>query len=390
MNAKIVIVVGFLVAVAAIVFFTLRATPEAPPPVAAPAPEAVATTVTMTYSTEKRDWIEAAAKEFTAANPDVKLVLDPSGSIESAEAILSGAKKPTLWSPADSLVLTMFEADWQTQNHADPFVRGDDAPQALLITPLVFAIWKDRADVLLAKSGTNISWKVIHDAVVSPKGWLAVGGKADWGFVKLGHTDPTRSNSGLQALFSMTMEHFGRTQGLAVGDVLDEKYQGWVKEIEAGVGHFEASTGTFMTEMVRFGPSKYDIAVVYESLAASQIENAQGRWGDLKVYYPSTTIWSDHPIALLASASEPEKAAARRWVAFLRGRPMQERALSYGFRPADPSVPLKTADASNPFNRLAAFGVQLDIPPAASPPDAAVVRNLQTMWSRLVGNQHPR
>ena len=30
---------------------------------------------------------------------------------------------------------------------------------------------------------------------------------------------------------------------------------------------FETSTGTFMTEMVLYGPSKYDIAVVYEVLA---------------------------------------------------------------------------------------------------------------------------
>jgi len=65
---------------------------------------------------------------------------------------------------------------------------------------------------------------------------------------------------------------------------------------------------------------------------------------------------------------------------------MQERALSYGFRPADPSVPVRTADAQNPYTRLAQFGVKVDIPPVATPPDGPVIRNMLTMWSRVVTN----
>src|SRR5207302_1259445 len=114
-----------------------------------------------------------------------------------------------------------------------------------------------------------------------------------------GHTDPTRSNSGLQALLLMTLEYYDKKKGLDVGDLLDPKYQTWVKEIEKGVPKFETSTGAFMTDMIRFGPSKYDIAVVYENLAISQIENAQGKWQTLKLVYPAETLWSDHPVAIL-------------------------------------------------------------------------------------------
>jgi hypothetical protein len=63
---------------------------------------------------------------------------------------------------------------------------------------------------------------------------------------------------------------------------------------------------------------------------------------------------------------------------------MQELALSFGFRPGDPTVPIKTADARNPFTRLAPQGVKVDINPMASPPDGQVVRNLMLMWSRVV------
>ncbi|HZA50974.1 MAG TPA: hypothetical protein VE549_09545, partial [Myxococcaceae bacterium] len=142
-----------------------------------------------------------------------------------------------------------------------------------------------------------------------------------WGFVKLGHTEPTRSNSGLQALVSMSLEFYAK-RSLEIGDVLKPDYQQFIKEIENGVSQFETSTGTFMTDMIRFGPSKYDIAVVYESLAVSQLENAQGRWGNLKVFYPATTLWSDHPVALLQGdwVTEDQKKVARELVRHLRSR----------------------------------------------------------------------
>ncbi len=163
--------------------------------------------------------------------------------------------------------------------------------------------------------------------------------------------------------------------------------QAWVKEIEKGVTKFESSTGTFMTDMVRFGPSKYDISIVYENLAISQIENAQGRWGNLKVYYPQTTLWSDHPAAIVAGdwVTDGQRQAARKWLTFLRSRPIQERALAFGFRPGDTSVPVKTADAQNPWTRLAQYGIQVEIPPVAKAPDGAFARNLMTMWTRLIG-----
>jgi len=269
---------------------------------------------------------------------------------------------------------------------AELFAKGDEAPQPLVITPLVFAIWEDPANVLLKAAGGHVSWKAIHKAVSSNRGWPAIGGKSDWGFVKLGHTDPTKSNSGMQALLLMTLEFHGKTSGLTVADLLKPDYQAFVASVEKGVPKFEASTGAFMTDMIRFGPSKYDIAVVYENLVISQIENAQGRWGNLRIYYPDTTLWSDHPIALLSGdwVIDAEKRAARAFIAFLRSRPMQERALAYGFRPADPSVPIRTADAQNPCTRLAQYGVKVDIPPVATPPDGPVIRNMLTMWSRVV------
>jgi ABC-type molybdate transport system substrate-binding protein len=401
MKPKAAIIIAFLVAATAIVLLTVKgkkagsSSPIATtsndggtalaPGAARPTPGQV-TEISVLYSTEKKEWLEAAAVAFAKEHPEIKVTLQGKGSFDAAADILDGKLKPTVWSPADSMVLNLLVADWDTKYHTPLFASsGDDAPQPLLLTPLVFVIWQDRADALLKAANNTISWKTIHKAVTSNQGWPAIGGQPKWGFVKLGHTDPTRSNSGLQALYLMSLEYFGKAR-LEADDVLKADYQEFVKGVEKGVSKFESSTGTFMTDMVRFGPSRYDIAVVYEATAIGQLDNAQGRWGSLRVYYPSTTVWSDHPMGVLQTewVTDAQKAAARQFVAFLRARPQQERALAYGYRPADTSVPIKTADPANPFTRLAPHGVSIEVPTAAEAPDGTVVRALMMMWQRVV------
>ena len=392
MRGKLLIVILLLLAMAGVVWLAQKrgaiVLPGTGPSTggSTAVPSGSKVTVTVVFGTEKRDWIESAAESFRAKHPEVELRLVGQGSLESAQDILDGKSQPTVWAPADSLVLSLLESDWRTKNGTALFASGgEDAPAPLVISPLVFVAWEDRAEVLAKLGNGHITWKALQQALSADQGWPAIGGKGEWGFVKLGHTDPTRSNSGLQGLVSMTYEYYGKNQ-IAVADLLDPKYQAWVRSIERGVTRFEPSTGIFMTDMVRFGPSRYDIALVYENLAVSQLENAQGRWGNLKLYYLPHTMWSDHPGALLQGSwvTEPQKKAARAWLQHLRSRPVQEAALRLGFRPADPAVPIKNQDGANPFNRLGPYGLQIDLPPASASPDGAVVRNLLSMWSRIV------
>jgi len=406
MKPKLVIVIGFLIAVGVIVYAAVgRRGPGAAQPTTgttavAPRggpgsadPPGPSVEITFEYSTEKKDWLEAAIAEFGRANPGIRVKLIGKGSLDAANAILDGSDRPVLWSPADSLVANLLAADWKTKNQAALFpTTGDAARQPLLLTPMVFAVWEERARALLGPQAAGsdaiapLTWSAIRKAVASPKGWAGVGGKPSWGFVTLGHTDPSKSNSGLQAIALMAYEFFHTTSGLTVEQLLDPRFQDFVKDIERGVQHFEASTGTFMTDMIRFGPSKYDIAVVYESLAVSQLENAQGRWGSLHIYYPPVTIWSDHPVVLLNApwVTAEQAAAGARLIAFLRSTPIQATALRFGFRPAEPSVPMKAPDGSNPFAKSVPYGLSLELPPAAQPPDGTVVRNMLMMWSRVV------
>lgn len=386
---KIGVISFFAVAIAGTAAYRALSEPTAPPDASGrpPSPDSsqpAPVEVTMLYGSEKKDWIEESAASFRREHPEIRLTLSPRGSIDAAEAVLAERERPTVFSPADSLVLNMLASDWRAKGRPALYAEsGPDAPKSLVMTPLVFVAWEDRATALLKRGGGEIRWRTLHDAAVAPRGWAEAGGRAEWGFVKLGHADPTKSNSGLGALVLMSLEYTGK-QTLEVRDLLDPQYQTFVRQTERAVASFEPSTSTFMTEMVRFGPSKYDVALVYENLAIGSIESAEQRWGRLNVYYPHATIWSDHPAVILDAdwVTTEQRAAARLWLDHLHSRGRQQRALAHGFRPGDTSVPVRTADQDNPFNRLASRGVRVNVPGAARVPDNAAIKNLVTMWSR--------
>jgi ABC-type sulfate transport system substrate-binding protein len=140
--------------------------------------------------------------------------------------------------------------------------------------------------------------------------------------------------------------------------------------------------------MVQFGPSKYDVVLVYENLAIENIDAAQGRWGQpLKVFYPPATMFSDHPYAILGDplTTPDQRLAAERFRDFLRSQAMQEQAQRYGFRPAAANVSVVNDDANNPFNKYAAAGIQVDIAQQVETPSGETIAALLDLWRRQIG-----
>jgi len=177
--------------------------------------------------------------------------------------------------------------------------------------------------------------------------------------------------------------------GLKPADILNEGFQKWLRETEAAVGKFGSSSGTYMREMILYGPSKYDVIWNYESVAISDMAAAQGRWGNLAVYYPNPTLWSNHPFVVLKGSwvTPEQRAAARELRDFLLSTPVQARALAFGFRPANPDVKVVGTDPDNPWNRLKPFGIRLDVYVVAEAPSGEVTRLLLETWRRVVEPQ---
>jgi ABC-type Fe3+ transport system substrate-binding protein len=368
-----------------------RPSPRDPPSPAERRASRVRVHLPLVYGTEKQRWLEAAVEAYAQRNPEVAVELKGMGTVESVRAIAEGRERPVIWSPADEIALNLLDAEWTVQKGSGLVDRdGDMAPEPLVLSPLVMIAWEERAKALAAAAqGDPTDWRVVHALATNPKGWLGVGAPAEWGYVKPGHTAPNASNSGLQALVLMTYAYHRKRAGLVPADVLDEGYQKWMKEIETAVGRFGSSSGTYMREMILYGPSKYDFIWNYESVAISEMAAAQGRWGNLSVYYLKPTLWSNHPFAVLKGdwVSKEQRDAARALRAFLLSPEVQVRALEFGFRPANPEVKVVTDDPANPWNRLKPFGVRVDVPAVADPPSGEVTRLLLETWRRVVETQ---
>jgi ABC-type Fe3+ transport system substrate-binding protein len=179
-----------------------------------------------------------------------------------------------------------------------------------------------------------------------------------------------------------------KTSGLRAEDILSNaEYQDWFIGFEKNISEFEYSTGPLMQKMVSYGPSTYDLVTVYEATAIEQAENAVGRYGELRVYYPPATVWSDHPFCVLEAdwVSDDKRSAAKLFIDYLTSQPAQELALlEYGFRPVDASIPL--GQAGSPFTVYAANGFQADLTnlPAVEVPPGNVLNTLLDFWTRNV------
>jgi ABC-type Fe3+ transport system substrate-binding protein len=343
------------------------------------------------YSTEKEEWLKDVVAEFENDVPlvnghPIKVNLKKMGSREMYLAVLEGNERPDVISPASSLQISILE-DLSAAKFNRPIVRAADAAicRSVVKSPLVLVAWKERADVLWGNDPGSDLWKKLHDAVLDPKGWETYG-HPDWGYVKFGHTSPLSSNSGFMTILLLTYDYFNKTSGLSAAEMLGSSaYQQWLIDLETTIGKFGDSTGNYMKEMVAYGPSMYDLIAVYEATAIEQAQNAVGRYGELRVYYPPANILSDHPFCVLQAewVTDEKTKAAQQFIDFLLSKSAQEKALlQYGFRPADQTIPLD--QVGSPFQRYAANGVRIDAGQMVELPSGSTLQTLLDLWSRNI------
>jgi ABC-type Fe3+ transport system substrate-binding protein len=350
-------------------------------------------TVNLLYSTEKNAWLAEVVQQYAATHPmvsghPVQIKLEQMGSWEINTAILDGSRKPDLISPASSMQIAALQ-DSTTKQLGHSLVNPVDKTtcRSVLKTPLVIVAWQERANALWGNSQPGPKmWRELHEALVNPKGWAAYG-HPDWGYIKFGHTDVLTSNSGFMTIVLMTYGYFDKTNGLTANDILtDSDYQAWFLQTEASISQFENSTGPLMQKMITYGPSTYDMVAVYEATAIEQADNAAGHYGELRVYYPPATLWSDHPFCLLNTdwVSPDQASAATSFLDYLTSRPAQQAALKFGFRPVDSNIPLN--QTNSPFVRYVANGFISDLSklPTVDVPAGNVLNTLRDFWSRNV------
>lgn len=393
-NLRLALLIGYGaiaagITVAAFIFPTFRGQAYAPLRELL-TPRATPITLSVYYSTEKEAWLEHVLPEFHKENIQVnghpiEVTLTSFGSREMYLAVLDG-ETPDIISPASSLQTAILE-DLSKSKLGSPLVFANDPEscQSVVETPLVLVAWAERAEVLWGSNPGAHLWRQLHDALIDPRGWEAFS-HPEWGYVKFGQTNPLTSNSGFMTILLMTYDYFNKLNGLESQDILsNQEYQKWFLEFQGTISKFGNSTGTYMKEIIAYGPSMYDVVTVYEATAIENIEAAAGHYGELRIYYPPTTIMSDHPFCILNGdwVTTEKREAARLFINFLLGAKAQKSALmDHGFRPVDRTIPID--QPGSPFQTYQSNGIRADLPPEIDLPPGHVLDTLLTFWSRNI------
>jgi hypothetical protein len=335
------------------------------------------TEIKMVTSTAKRQWLETAVLRFRLERPDIKVMIKFAGSNEEIREILQGTDKPTVFSPNEGVLLTELDAEWRARHGGSGLLaaNGDEAPRALLRTPFVF-LGNDNVirPMLAASPDGQLSWATVQaesrrrqSAKLPP--------------LRVGHVAFSKGSAGLNSVFLMGLELFGGST-LTIEEAQDDRLARKLDEIEAQASLIAPTTSALAIRFSQGGTDALDLIFTYENIASELIRTHADHWGQpMRIYYPSTTVWSDQPAAVLqADWVTPEQhAAAVAWLQFLMGRAMQEEAAKIGLRPNDAAL-LDMTDG--PFAKLKAYGFRRDLPHGGPKPSEAVTKVLVSLAQR--------
>ena len=318
--------------------------PESPENVSAPDLDP-ATTVHLlfTYGSEKEEWIEDVTAQFNQGGfktPGGKVIYVEAvaqGSGEAIDDLLSGARQAHLTSPASAAFLRLGNARSRVQTGKD--LIGET--QNLVLSPVVIAMWKPMAEAI-GWGQRPVGWGEILALAQNPAGWSAHG-HPEWGAFRFGHTHPEYSNSGLIALLAEAYAGAGKVAGLTLEDVRRPETAELVAGIESAIVHYGSSTGFFGKRLFEGGPGYLSAAVLYENMVIESTSSEYRLPFPVVAIYPKEgTFWSDHPVGIVERdwVTPEHRQAAKVYIDYLLAKPQQERALQYGFRPADVDIPL--------------------------------------------------
>ena len=323
---------------------------------------------TFLYTSEKDGWIKAVTPEFkkwffNRFNINVNVELIVTGSHDSVNLILQESAQPTVWSPASSIWIPYLNQKWTSLEKGQQIAQ-DSTP--IVLSPVVIAGWASFFEENNV-TGFKDLYRLAEEEI-------------DY---KYGHPDPLLSNGGAMAEvleFAEALEK--KPEQFEVDDFKNETALNFVRTIESMTVNYGKSTGFFGKWAADNGPSAIDCFTVYESVVISNADEANAKWGEslVAVYPEDGTLVSDHPFLILNApwVSEFQKFAASQYLFYLLQEQNQEKAQEYGFRPANPNVPLDT----EVFNKQ--NGVEFEIKvPIYRPLSGEAMENMFTVWNSV-------
>ena len=330
------------------------------------------------------DWVQEAARQFnqeqhTLEGHPIRVSITPMDGLVAKGRYEKDEMDPlpTAWIPDSRYLVELVNAVYKERLGRDVFLTdGEYRARPLATSLLTWGIYDSRASVLEEQSG-EISWNTIHDAAIAPGGWGELGGENDWGYFKLAIPSPRKSVSGLQAKVAAAGEYYGKTS-ITVEDVTDPEFQAWLGEIMSSMSDLSGGTYT-AADLALFGYTTGDAGLLLESDLLVNMQGLQTRWAEpMRIVYPEYVTWFDFPFTIWMGPETTalEKNAALEFEEYLLSDQVQQKALAYGLRPANPEVPV-TGEGSL-FDQWADQGVLGVVPrtTAMRSPDRDVLQAL--------------
>jgi hypothetical protein len=330
------------------------------------------------------EWVQEAAREFNSEQHalegrPIHVTVTPMDGLTAQGRYERDEMDPlpTAWIPDSRYLVELVNAAYKERLGRDVFLTdGEYRARPLVISLLAWGIYDSRAEVLESKYGA-ISWHTIHDAALASGGWAELGGQPDWGYFKLAISNPRKNVSGLEAMVAAAGEYYGKTN-ITVSDVTNPEFQAWLGEIMSSMSDLSGGTYT-VADLALFGYTTGDAGQLLESDLLINMQGIQTRWADpLRIVYPEYVTWFDFPFTVWMGpeTSALEKNAGLEFESYLLSEAVQQKALAYGLRPANPQVAL-TGEGSL-FDQWAGQGVLSIVPrsTAMRAPDRDVLQAL--------------
>jgi len=333
-------------------------------------------TLKFIYDWEKQPWIETVTSEFNALAAQVSdgqtIQVQPIAlpSWLAINDVLSGKRQAHLFSPASSTFIKLGNARSQRQMGIDMVGYTEN----LVLTPLVIALWKPMAKAL-GWDQHPVGWADILALIKNPAGWENYG-YPQWGRFKLGHPHPAYSNDGLLALMTQVYAGTDKLTDLTLAKLQQPKISQFLHEIQTSVAHYGRSSRFFYEEFLSKEPNYLSATILSENRVVQSYNNQSAAYPLIAIYPKEGTLWSEHPIGIVERewVTPAHREAAHLYMEFLLNKPQQEKALQYGFRPANVRVPLTA-----PLD--IAHGVDPQQPQVTlEVPSLEVIETLLQMW----------
>ncbi len=366
-----------------------------------------ATPLVLASSSDKSALLTSMAADFSATGSDAqgRCVDVEVLSVSSGKAELALAQgwdeelgpQPDVWSPTSSLWLPILERAL-VEGQRSSLIAAPDSVPSIASSVEVVGMPRPMAEAL-GWPEAQIGWRDLLDLTLDPGGW-AGRGHPEWGPFVLGKTNPTLSQSGLDATIATYYAGAGgpsgapKTTGLTVADVRSASTRRFVAGVEQSILRYGDNSVQYLTQWQRAdqqGEALSYLSALVTQESALQSYNEGNPSGDpetvgdgpvpevpLAAVYPAEgAAVVDHPYTILGGAwmTAPKVAAAEAFLDYLRSPAVQEIWQDNHFRTYDGKV---AADAGEDV------GVLPDQPARVlQNPSPAVVEEILASWDEL-------